>query len=178
MDEIQQAIIEDFGSGYVKFGHSELMGRVVGLLICEVDPMSIDDVCEALDVSKTPVNQICRRLEELNLIRRIRVKGERKYHYQIASDVFLQAGINLSRLYEDNLQVAENHLHPLLQKYAEADGEEKSKLRIACERLIQMREFHLRLIQAYQRFINDWRAAKIDLPTVEDYAEKMGMEAA
>ncbi|RMF63433.1 MAG: MarR family transcriptional regulator, partial [Calditrichaeota bacterium] len=132
MDEIQHGIIEDFGLGYVKFGHSELMGRVVGLLLCSTQPVSIDDICRELDVTKTPINQICRRLEDLNLIRRIRMSGERKYFYQISTDVFLQASINYSRLIEDNLQVAENHLEPLLKQYKAATGEEKQRLHVIC----------------------------------------------
>lgn len=178
MDKIQRALIEDFGSGYVKFGHSELMGRVVGLLICEVQPLSVDQICETLHVTKTPVNQICRRLEERNLIRRVRIRGERKYHYQIAPNLFLQAGINVSRLYEENLQIADYHLEVFLKKYAMAPDADKSKLKIICERLISMREFNLRLIDSYKRFINEWKIAKTELPTVEEYVTKMGIKAA
>lgn len=178
METIQAQLIEDFGIGYVKFGHSELMGRVVGLLLCTSGPISIDDICTALDVTKTPINQICRRLEELNLIRRIRKSGERKYFYQISDDVFLQAGINLSRLYEDNLRIAESHLHTLLEKYKHSQGEEKQKYALVCQRLIRMREFHLRLLQSYQKFINEWRAIKNELPSLEEYAEKIAIDAA
>ncbi|MFQ5605438.1 MAG: GbsR/MarR family transcriptional regulator [bacterium] len=178
MKEIQREIIEDFGSGYVKFGHSELMGRVVGLLICETEPVSVEEICEVLNVTKTPINQICRRLEELNLIRRVRVKGERKHHFQISSDVFLQASINLSRLYEQNLQVAENHLQPMLKKYQAASMEEKARLKTICERLISMREFNMKLINSYKHFINEWKLAKSELPSVEEYVVKMGLKAA
>ncbi|NIR50160.1 hypothetical protein GWO43_16785 [candidate division KSB1 bacterium] len=173
MKEIQRGIIEDFGRGYVKFGHSELMGRVVGLLICQTEPISIDGICERLNVTKTPINQICRRLEELNLIHRVRIKGERKYHYQISPNVFLQAGVNLSRLFEENLHIAEQHLHALLEKYSAAEGDEKDKLRTVCERLIIMREFNARQIKAYKTFLNEWRNARNNLPTVEEYLVKM-----
>ncbi len=178
MDNIQRAIFEDFGMGYVKFGHSELMGRVVGLLLCHTEPISVDEICQELNVTKTPITQICRRLEELNLTRRIRVKGHRKHFFQITPDPFLQASINMSRLYEDNLQVAENHLHPLLEKYKAATADEKEKLKIVCERLIRMREFNLRLIKFHQQFISDWRTAQTNLPTIEDYSEKLGIHAA
>jgi len=178
MQKVYNEIIDDFGLGYVKFGHSELMGRVVGYLLCTVSPVSVDDISEALEVTRTPVNQICRRLEDLNLVRRVRKSGERKYYYQVSADVFLQAGINLSRLYEDSLQVAENHLTPLLSRYKKATGEEKKRIKIVCERLIRMREFHIRQVQAYQKFIGEWRATKNALPTVEEYAAKINSEAA
>lgn len=173
MNETRHALIEDFGNGYVKFGHSELMGRVVGLLLCSDEPMTADEMSERLQTSKSPVNQIARRLEELALIRRVWVKGDRKHYYQIADDVFLQAGSNLSRLFEENLRIAEKHLRDLLKKYATTNKEEKNKLRPFCERLIVMREFHLREIESYRRFIEEWKSAKKDLPKVEDYLKKI-----
>jgi DNA-binding transcriptional regulator GbsR (MarR family) len=176
MDEMRHALIEDFGNGYVKFGHSELMGRIVGLLICSEAPLTVDEISEQLQVSKSPVNQIARRLEELSLIRRVWVKGDRKHYYQIADDVFLQAGANLSRLFEENLQIAERHRRTALKKFAAAGREEKAKLRAFCERLINMHEFHLREIESYRRFIEDWKAAKAELPSVEECVKKMSKE--
>lgn len=176
MEQTKYTLIEDFGTGYKRFGHSELMGRVVGLLLCEVEPLNIDDICEALHVTKTPVTQICRRLEELNLIRRVWVRGERKHHFQISLEVFLQAGVNLTRLYEENLLIAERHLRAMLDRYSAASGEERERLQVVCQRLIHMREFHRRLIDAYNRFIDDWRAARTHLPSVEEYAAAMGLE--
>lgn len=173
MEDIQHGIIEDFGLGYVKFGHSELMGRVVGLLMSETEPRSIDEICEALNVTKTPVNQLCRRLEERKLIRRIRIRGERKYHYQISPEVFLQAGINLARLFEENLHIAEKHLHALVMEYSTASTEERAKLKIIGERLIAMREFHLRELKSYKKFIDQWKVAKARLPSADEYIEKM-----
>ena len=172
MDEIRQAIINDFGRGYVKFGHSELLGRVVGLLICAAEPLTEEQISQELQVSKSPINQITTRLEELNLVRRVRVKGDRKFYYQISPEVFLQAAFNLSRLFEDNLRVAESHLEPLLKKFSQAGKHEKAKLKVVCERLIAMREFHLRETAAYKKFLDEWQAAKTQLPTVEEYLSK------
>jgi len=169
MDETRHALIEDFGNGYVKFGHSELMGRVVGLLLFSEEPLTADEMSERLETSKSPVNQIARRLEELNLIRRVWVKGDRKHYYRIADDVFLQAGVNLSRLFEENLQIAEKHLRGLMKKYAAANKEEKNKLRPLLERLLLMREFHQREVEAYRRFIETWKSAKKTLPPVEEF---------
>ncbi len=178
MKTFYKEIVEDFGIGYLKFGHSELMGRVIGFLLSCTSASSVDDICRELKVTKTPVNQICRRLEDLKLIRRVRKSGERKYYYEISNDVFLQAGINQSRLYEDNIQVAERHLQALLAKYIEADGPDKAALKAICERLIRMREFHFRQVQAYQRFISEWRTNKNALPSVDEYAASVGLNAA
>lgn len=171
-EQMRRALTQDFGLGYVKFGHSELLGRMVGLLIGTVEPLSEEQIAEALEVSKSPVNQITRRLEELNLVHRVRLKGDRKYYYQITPHVFLQAGVNQYRLYEQTLQTANTHLERALQAYAGAEGDRKAELKAVCERLIQMREFHLRMIESYRRFIDEWRAAEAGLPSVEEYLAK------
>jgi DNA-binding transcriptional regulator GbsR (MarR family) len=169
MEKLHEDIIEDFGNGYVKFGHSELMGRVVGLLLCMRETVTEDQICEMLHVSKTPVNQITKRLENLNLIRRVWVRGDRKHYYQIAGDVFQQASLNLMRLYEDNLRVAERHLRGVLKQLAQASTEEeKAGLRLVGGRMIAMRGFYQHLLETYQRFIEDWKAAKKNLPKIED----------
>lgn len=176
MDETRHALIEDFGNGYVKFGHSELMGRVVGLLLFSDEPLTADEMSERLETSKSPVNQIARRLEELNLIRRVWVKGDRKHYYRIADDVFLQAGVNLSRLFEENLQIAEKHLRGLVKKYTAANKDEKNKLRPHLERLFLMREFHQREVESYRRFIEEWKSAKKTLPPVEEFIKTVKKE--
>jgi DNA-binding transcriptional regulator GbsR (MarR family) len=172
IDAVRQALIQDFGQGYVKFGHSELLGRVVGLLLGSVEALSEEQIAAELEVSKSPVNQITRRLEELSLVRRIRIKGDRKYYYAITPHVFLQAGVNQYRLYEETLQVANRNLETVLRAYVEAEGEDRDALREVGERLIRMREFHLRMIESYRRFIDEWRAAETDLPSVDAYVER------
>lgn len=173
MDALREMLVRDFGRQYERFGHSELLGRVVGLLLCAEKPLTVDDISERLGVSRSPVNQISRRLEELNLVRRIRIPGDRKYYYEISPTVFLQAATNVYRLYEENLRVADTTLRAALGRLSEVAGEERSVLRTMCERLIDMREFHLHLLDAYRRFIDEWREAQTTLPAVEEYAVRL-----
>ncbi len=169
MDEIRQALVEDFGNGYASFGNSELMGRIVGLFLCADEPVNVDQIAEQLHVSKSPVNQICNRLEELKLIRRAWIKGERKYHYEIVDNVFLQASLNVSRLTEGNLQIAERNLEAVAKKFRTAGKAEKEELKVVCQRLLEMREFYRKMIESHHRFIDDWRVARPRLPSVEAF---------
>lgn len=171
MESFKQALVDDFGLGYVKFGHSELMGRMVGLLLCSTEPLDAERIADELHVSKSPVNAIARRLEELNLIRRVRFKGDRKYYYEVSPHVFLQAGANLNRLEEQNLNIANNHLRVALERFEAAEGEKRETWRVICNRLIQMREFHLRMIDTFREFMEEWQAEREELPPVEEYRE-------
>lgn len=173
MDDIRHNIMEDIGQSYAKFGHSQLLGRVVGLLLCEDEPLTVDQMCEILEVTKTPVNQICKRLEELKLIKRVWVKGERKHYYQIVLDVFLQAANNQMTLYEENLKMIENNLNLLLDKYSNSKNKSKEHLNIVCQRFINMHEFHDKLIESYNNFIATWEEGRKHLPKVEEYLQEM-----
>lgn len=169
MHRLRQALVTDFGQQYVRFGHSELMGRVVGLLMTAATALTEEEIAAELQVSKSPVNQITSRLEQLSLVRRIRYKGDRRYYYELSVDVFFQAGLNLARLLEDNLHIAEAHLHGALQLLRSAQGEERGEIRAVCERLIQMREYHRRVAEAYRRAVEEWREVSRALPDVETY---------
>jgi DNA-binding transcriptional regulator GbsR (MarR family) len=175
MDDIRNKIIDDIGGGYAKFGHSQLLGRVVGLLICEADPVTVDQMCEVLDITKSPVNQICRRLEDIKLIRKVWVKGQRKYHYEIVPDVYLQAVVNQMSLYEDNLQMIDDNLKLLLKQYISENKYEKEKLRIVCERLIRMRELHVRFTKLLYDFTQEWMSSEENSFSVNDYIEEFGL---
>lgn len=172
MDEIRNTVIEDIGISYARFGNSQLLGRVVGLLLCEDEALSIDEICEILHVTKTPVNQICKRLEDLKLIKRVWIKGERKHHFRISSNVFLAAANNVIHLYEENLATIEKDLDSLIEQYQNSKGDEKKHLKAVCQRFVNMHEFHLKLIQAYNNFIEEWKEDSEKMPTVEEYIKQ------
>ncbi|HBN45063.1 MAG TPA: hypothetical protein QF484_03730 [Candidatus Marinimicrobia bacterium] len=169
MNNNQYSLIEAFGNGYKKFGHSNLMGRVVGLMLSNNGALTIDEICEALDITKTPITQICGRLVDLEIIRRVWVKGQRKQHFEIADDVFVRASINQSKLYLDNLDIAERHLEKFLIAYKNAVGKEKQSLKLICTRLIIMKEYTLKLLAADKEFIKSWESEKEKLPDVDEY---------
>ncbi|HET9985904.1 MAG TPA: MarR family transcriptional regulator [Longimicrobiales bacterium] len=173
MDRIRERLIQDVGRQYARFGHSELLGRVVGVLMCASAPMTEEAIAQELGVSKSPINQITTRLEELNVVRRIRLPGDRKYYYEFPATAFLQAGANLARLYEENLHIADTHLRALLPLFEEATGEEKEALRPVCERLVEMREYWRHIGSMYTRFLAEWRVERTSLPSVEEYARTM-----
>ncbi|CAN5732592.1 hypothetical protein BH23GEM10_BH23GEM10_05240 [soil metagenome] len=178
MHELRHALVVDFGQQYVRFGHSELMGRVVGLLLSAAAPMTEEDIAAELQVSKSPINHITTRLEQLNLVRRIRIRGDRRYYYEISGDVFFQAGLNLARLLEDNLHIADAHLRAALTQLRSAPDGERAEIRALCQRLMQMREYHRRVSDAYRRAVEEWREASRSLPDVEEYALELDAEPA
>ncbi|MBC8346160.1 MAG: MarR family transcriptional regulator [Candidatus Marinimicrobia bacterium] len=172
MDDIQYSLIEEFGLGYKRFGHSDLMGRVIGLMLTEVDPMTIDRIAEALSVTRTPVNDVLKRLENHGLVKRVWIKGNRKHHFTISTGVFHQAGTNLAAQFKDNLDISKRYLSGYLKKYQSANGEEKSKIKKICERFISMHEFHKASMDSYNSFLKDWKDKESFLPDVDELTTK------
>ena len=97
---------------------------------------------------------------------------------KISPRVFLQAATNLYRLYEENLRLADRALRTALGRLERAKGPEAESLRLLCERVIDMREFHLHLVEAYRSFIEEWNEAELELPPVETYAKRLAATSA
>jgi len=173
MDDIQYSLIEEFGLGYKRFGHSDLMGRVVGLMLTEVEPMTIDQIAKSLSVTRTPVNDVLKRLEAHALIKRVWIKGNRKHHFTISNEVFHQAGTNLAAQFKENLDISKRYLADYLNMYNEAEGKKKESIKKICERFISMHEFHKASMVAYETFLNDWKSKESNLPTVENLAKEL-----
>ncbi|MGH2537287.1 MAG: GbsR/MarR family transcriptional regulator [Candidatus Promineifilaceae bacterium] len=70
------------------FGFSELMGRLYGSLLLDPAPLSLDDLAEALQISKGSVSMNMRSLERWGMAKEVWVRGERKKYYQAESDLW------------------------------------------------------------------------------------------
>ena len=65
---------------------SQLQGRIFAALYLEEHPLSLDEIAEALQQSKSNISTNIRGLVEWHLVRRVSVHGSRKDHYQAADD--------------------------------------------------------------------------------------------
>ena len=65
---------------------SQLQGRIFAVLFLEDHPLSLDEIAEALQLSKSNISINIRGLVEWHLVRRVSVPNSRKDHYEAASD--------------------------------------------------------------------------------------------
>lgn len=151
--QLKQGFIQDYGLGYQAFGLPKLMGKVVGLLLYQGEPLSLDDITEELHVSKGPVSQIMRRLREHHLVRRIWVPGSRRDFYQAEPDIFGQAFTNHARLQGQNLALARKY-NELIVK---ADGELPASF---AARMDEMDRFYTMMNKHLDNFLTEWKTAR------------------
>jgi DNA-binding transcriptional regulator GbsR (MarR family) len=65
---------------------SQLQGRIFAVLFLEDHPLSLDEIAEALQLSKSNISINIRTLVEWHLVRRVTVPSSRRDYYEAASD--------------------------------------------------------------------------------------------
>jgi DNA-binding transcriptional regulator GbsR (MarR family) len=156
VNELKQAFIQDFGVGYQVFGLSRLMGQIMGLLLCEEEPQSLDAITEGLCVSKGPVSQITRRLSDHRLLRKAWVPGSRRGHYVAVDDVFGQAYANSAAKQGQNHELARRYR----EQIAQADEEVPEYFR---RRVEEMAAFYELMLEHQDAFMDAWRRRRAEL---------------
>ena len=65
---------------------SQLQGRIFALLYLHAGPLALEDIAAELEQSKSNISVNIRGLVDWHLVRRTRVGGSRKDHYEAATD--------------------------------------------------------------------------------------------
>lgn len=80
-------VVERMGLLWELDGLPRIAGRIIGHLLLQPDPQSLQAIADALGVSKASVSMDARRLERLGLVERIGRPGDRRDYYAIADDM-------------------------------------------------------------------------------------------
>ena len=83
-------LIERMGLAAEADGLPRIAGRLFGALLLSDEPRSLDELAEALGVSKGSVSTDARRLLERGVVERVARPGDRRDYYQLAPDFFGQ----------------------------------------------------------------------------------------
>ena len=88
MDRAQRTFIDRLGDTAEADGLSPIAGRLFALLMLSAEPQSLDELADALGVSKASVSTDARRLLERGIVERTRRTGDRRDFYELAPDFF------------------------------------------------------------------------------------------
>jgi DNA-binding transcriptional regulator GbsR (MarR family) len=87
MDQLTAIFVEGMGAAAATSGVlTQLQGRIFGLLYMHPEPLSLDEITQELQQSKSNVSVQIRGLLDWQLVRQLRIKGSRKDHYEAATD--------------------------------------------------------------------------------------------
>ncbi|MFL5577594.1 MAG: GbsR/MarR family transcriptional regulator [Gemmatimonadaceae bacterium] len=88
MQRDREWFVEQLGLAAEADGFTRIAGRVFGFLLLSDEPRSLDEIAEALGVSKASVSTDARRLLQRGVVQRVGRPGDRRDYYQIAPDFF------------------------------------------------------------------------------------------
>ena len=86
MDE--KKIIEKFGIYFDEIGLNKTYGRIFGLFMISQKPLSMSEVIEALQISKSTASNELRRLLMMGYLEKVSFSGERSDFYQLVENVW------------------------------------------------------------------------------------------
>ncbi|MBA4493141.1 choline uptake/conversion transcriptional regulator CudC [Paenactinomyces guangxiensis] len=89
LERIQKArnrVIESIAKNMDLYGVSPSMGRLYGITYFNDAPMTLEEMSQALGMSKTSMSAGVRFLSDLNMVEKVWVKGQRKDLYQAEQD--------------------------------------------------------------------------------------------
>jgi DNA-binding transcriptional regulator GbsR (MarR family) len=105
MDRPTALFVDGLGAAAATSGIlTQLQGRIFALLYLQARPLALEDVAAALGQSKSNVSVNVRGLLEWHLVRRTRVGGSRKDHYEAATDFWRVMQEIMERRFRWNLR--------------------------------------------------------------------------
>ncbi len=89
MDDARAIFVDGMGAAAATSGIlTQLEGRIFALLYLQEEPLALEDVAAALGQSKSNISVNIRGLVDWHLVRRVRVPGSRKDHYEAATNLW------------------------------------------------------------------------------------------
>jgi HTH-type transcriptional regulator, glycine betaine synthesis regulator len=105
MDDLTGIFVEGMGAAAATSGIlTQLQGRIFGVLYLHRGPMSLDDLTDELQQSKSNVSVAVRGLVDWQLVRLVRIPGSRKANYEAATDFWRVMQEILERRFRWNLR--------------------------------------------------------------------------
>lgn len=77
----QQQFIDDLASLLLPWGMTSAVSRLYGFLLLQGEPVSLDQISESLDISKSTASVSARQLEQSKLARRHSERGSKRASY-------------------------------------------------------------------------------------------------
>lgn len=135
LEYAQNQFIEKITDNMRTFGISTTVGRVLGIIYMNRNPMTLDELAEETGMSKTRMSQVIREMLNLNIAEKVFKKGVRKDLYSVEDDYYQtfislftsnwQEAISKSRLFEKKVS---QRLRKLEQSES-LNEEEEAKLK-------------------------------------------------
>lgn len=137
--------VESMGLFWESEGLPRIAGRIFGYLIVQPEPCSLDDLAAALGVSKASISTDARRLEQLGLVTRVSLPGDRRDYYTVDPD----APIRSLEIKLQGLRRAERTVEKL---------DLQTQPAVVRERITRFEQAHQRIVRALEELLAQIRS--------------------
>ncbi|GGE43618.1 HTH-type transcriptional repressor OpcR [Pullulanibacillus camelliae] len=159
IEQVKEPFIEKIADNMRAFGISPTVGRVLGIIYMNKQPMTLDQLSEATGMSKTRMSQVVREMIDLNIADKVFEKGVRKDLYNVEQDYYQtfislfisnwRQAINKNRLFEQKwrqkmLQLKNN------ESLSEEDEQEINELLEETQRWVAYYDWISRLVEFFE----------------------------
>ncbi|GAB2542830.1 GbsR/MarR family transcriptional regulator [Gracilibacillus alcaliphilus] len=86
--DVETQFIEKITDNMNGFGAPTSVGRVLGIIYMNREPMTLDELAAETGMSKTRMSQVVREMIDMNIAERVFKKGIRKDLYQVETDYY------------------------------------------------------------------------------------------
>lgn len=145
MHESVQNFVERMALICEKDGMPRIAGRIFGYLLATDQTHSLDELADLLQASKASVSTNARMLEQIGVVQRVSVLGDRRDFYRVQGDPW-----------ESMLRGAQTRWREMLQVFGEANGTLPDEAGRA--RMSEALRFHHLLIGECDALLERWRA--------------------
>lgn len=146
MLEAEVEFIERFGLMFEEDGLPKIAGRIFALLMLTDQALTLDEMAEILQVSKTSVSTNTRMLDSMRFVERTSRPGDRRAYYRLAPN-----GLEMS--FERTRQRMAEVLE-LLETVTDGFPEKRE---LAMRRLKRMRDWHAFILEEMDGIWQRWK---------------------
>lgn len=132
--QARETLIEAGGRIAQDFGFNRTAGQVLMHLFLTEGHASLDEVEQALGLSKAAVSMACTRLEALGLVARVRNRGDRRRFYRSADNLYRAVTVGIAGFVNAELTKLDHEV-AAARTTLEAAGAEDRFLRARLDRL-------------------------------------------
>ncbi|NLF87109.1 MAG: MarR family transcriptional regulator [Lentisphaerae bacterium] len=132
--QARETLIEAGGRLAQDFGFSRTAGQVLMSLYLNEGPAPLEEIEEALGLSKAAVSMACTRLEALGLIARVRNRGDRRRFYRSADNLYQAVSVGIAGFVNAELTKLDHEVAAARTTLAAAGADDRF-LRARIERL-------------------------------------------
>lgn len=123
LDEAKFKFIETWGRLGTEWGINRTMAQVHALFLVSTEPLSTDDVMEALSISRGNANMNIRDLINWDLVHKVMMQGERKEYFAAEKNIWEIA----KRIIRERKRREIEPLKRTLSELKNVDGDKRNK---------------------------------------------------